>query len=69
MGDVINLNQARKTRERLEKTRRADANRLRFGRTRAERQREALEAENARKELDGKKKSPPEGGDGDESGS
>lgn len=70
MGDVINLNQARKARERQEKIRQADANRLRFGRTKAEKRRDGAEAEKSRRDLDGKKKSPPEGGDddGDEAG-
>lgn len=63
MGEVINLNQARKARERQEKARTADANRLRYGRTKAEKRREAAEAEKLRRELDGKRKSPPEGGD------
>jgi phage-related minor tail protein len=63
MGDVINLNQARKARERQEKTRQADANRVRFGRNKGEKLREASEAEKLRRELEGKKKSPPEGGD------
>jgi len=66
MGDVINLNQARKARERQEKGRQADANRLRYGRSKAEKLRETAEAEKSRRELDGKKKSPPEGGDNDE---
>jgi hypothetical protein len=60
---VINLNQARKARERQEKTRQADANRVRFGRNKSEKLREASEAEKLRRELEGKKKSPPEGGD------
>lgn len=63
MGDVINLNQVRKARERQEKTRQADVNRARFGRNKAEKQRESAEADKLRRELDGKKKSPPEGGD------
>lgn len=68
MGDVINLNQARKARQRQEKVRQADANRLRYGRSKAEKLRETAEAEKSRRELDGKKKSPPEGGDGNEAG-
>lgn len=68
MGDVINLNQARKARERQDKARQADANRLRFGRTKTEKQRETAEAEKLRRDLEGKKKSPPEGGDGNKAG-
>jgi len=66
MGDVINLNQARKARAKLQKSREADGNRLRFGRTKAERQRQEAEADKARRDLEGKKKSPPEGGDPNE---
>ncbi|MGE0153394.1 MAG: DUF4169 family protein [Reyranellaceae bacterium] len=62
MGDVINLNQVRKARERQEKARQADANRLRHGRSKAEKLRETAEAEKLRRDLEGKKKSPPEGG-------
>jgi len=36
MADIINLNQARKQRARAEKSARAEENRVRFGRTRAE---------------------------------
>jgi phage-related minor tail protein len=63
MGDVINLNQIRKARKRQEKTRHAEVNRVRFGRNKAEKQRESAEADKLRRDLDGKKKSPPEGGD------
>lgn len=45
MGDVINLNQHRKARVRREQARIAEENRLRAGRSKAERVREALEAE------------------------
>lgn len=65
MGDVINPNQARKARARLQKSREADGNRARFGRTKAERLRMDAEADRASRDLDGKKKSPPEGGDPD----
>ena len=63
MGDVINLNQARKARTKQVKAREAENNRARFGQTKVERQRNAAESEKARRELEGKKKSPPEGGD------
>ncbi len=45
MGDVINLNQHRKTRQRREQSRVAQESRARSGRTKAERTREAVEAE------------------------
>ena len=43
MGEVVNLRRARKAKARVESERQADANRLAFGRTRAER--EASDAE------------------------
>ncbi len=38
MGDVINLRQLRKQKARGEKDRKAEANRAKFGRTKAEKQ-------------------------------
>ncbi len=46
MGDVVGLGKARKARARAEDKSRAEENRVRFGRTRAER--EATEKEEAR---------------------
>ncbi len=56
MGDVINLNRARKTRAKVGQSAKADANRAAFGRTRAEKQ--ARAAEQARQDavLDGAKR-------------
>ena len=45
MSAPVNLNRARKARAREEARRRADANAARHGRTKAERQAEAAEAE------------------------
>ena len=58
MTDVVNLNQFRKNQRRAEKKRAAEENRVRFGRTRPER--EATDATRAArdKSLDGKKTSP-----------
>ena len=55
MTDVVNLNQFGKNQRRAEKKRAAEANRVRFGRTRAER--EAADATRAARNnsLDGKK--------------
>ncbi len=50
MGDVINLRRARKDKARGEKEKQAEANRLQFGRTKAERK-----LTDARNELAGKK--------------
>ncbi len=56
MGDVINLNRARKARAKVESGVKADANRAAFGRTKAEKQ--ARAAERARQDalLDGVKR-------------
>jgi hypothetical protein len=68
MGNVVNLNKARKRRARQQAEQQAAANRVRFGRTMEQKQRDAAaEAEAQRKldqlKLDGKKGSddfPPE---------
>ena len=52
MGEVVNLNKARKARDKAEAKRTADANRLTFGRSKAEKSlTEALNAK-AEKTLD-----------------
>ncbi len=48
----INLNQARKDRARADDKARADANAVKFGRTKAQRLLEAAQAEQARRRLD-----------------
>lgn len=54
MADApINLNRVRKTRARDAAQRQADANALRFGRTKAEREAEAARKALADKQLDG----------------
>ncbi len=59
MGDVINLNQYRKRRERSKSQRRAAENRARKGRTREETARRRHEAEQAGANLDSKRLSEP----------
>lgn len=59
MGDVVNLNRFRKTRERAERTKEAEANRVRFGRTKAEKLRDRQEVERGTQTLDGKKLDDP----------
>ena len=54
-GSVVNLNRARKARDRAEEKAQADANALKHGRTKAERLLEAARAEKARRALDGAK--------------
>jgi hypothetical protein len=56
MTEPINLNKARKARAKAEDKRQAAENRVRFGRTGAEKQVSKLEAEKARRALDQKKR-------------
>lgn len=53
MGDVINLNKVRKARAREEAAATAAANRVRFGRTGAEKSREKAEAQREARRLEG----------------
>jgi hypothetical protein len=53
MADPINLNKARKARAKAEKRAKADANVVKFGRTRAEKARDKAEAAKAKRDLDG----------------
>jgi len=55
MGDIVNLRRARKAKLRDDKHRKAEENRTRFGRTKAERQRVSLDAKKKTKDLDGKR--------------
>lgn len=55
MGDVVNLNRFRKMRDRTEREKVAEENRVRFGRTKAEKLRDRQERERRTSELDGKK--------------
>ena len=52
---IVNLNQFRKKRERAEAERRAAQNRVRFGRDKAERSREAREIDRGKKAIDDKR--------------
>ncbi|MCF6316172.1 MAG: DUF4169 family protein [Marinosulfonomonas sp.] len=52
MNEIVNLNQARKTRARDDKRIAADANAAKFGRTKAERIAQAARSDKARKMLD-----------------
>ena len=55
-GEIINLNRARKTRAKLARVADADANRVRFGRTRAERKAQDTEVGRREAVLDGAKR-------------
>jgi len=56
MAEIINLRQARKARARTEKLAAAEANRQKFGRTKAEKLKDAAEKSQAEKRLDGHKR-------------
>ncbi len=56
MAEIINLNKARKAKARVEKSARAQENRARFGRTKAEKQAEAAEKARIAKALDDSKR-------------
>ncbi|MDF8334772.1 DUF4169 family protein [Novosphingobium cyanobacteriorum] len=56
MAEVINLRQARKAKARGEAKVQAAANRALHGRTKGERQREAMDAARAERQIDGAKR-------------
>lgn len=53
MGEIVNLNKARKARDKAAAKHTAEANRLTFGRTRAERDAAKVERERDAMRLDG----------------
>jgi Domain of unknown function (DUF4169) len=55
MGDIINLKSVRKQRARDAKAQEADANRLKFGRRKTQKERDERNAAQAEKTLDGHK--------------
>ncbi|MEG3617429.1 DUF4169 family protein [Magnetovibrio sp. PR-2] len=55
MSDVVNLNKFRKTKARADKDKRASENRVKFGRTKAEKQAENTNQALIDKKLKGKK--------------
>ena len=55
MGEVVSFRRARKTRDRAEAVKVAEANRAKFGRTKAEREAEAIDAARIQRTLDGAK--------------
>lgn len=56
MSEIINLNRVRKARVRKQAAEQAAENRIRFGRTRSEREAIKLEQGRERKNLDGAKR-------------
>ena len=61
MAEVVNLRRARKERARAEAAKQADANRVAFGRTKAEKSLTAAERDLAARRIDGHKLEKPEG--------
>jgi len=53
MAEIVNLRQERRKRERTEASAVAAENRIRHGRTKAERERDRLAAEQSERKLDG----------------
>ena len=60
MSEVINLNRARKARDKVAAVRQAETNRVLFGRTKTEKRHDVAEAARIAKELDGKKTEHPD---------
>ena len=60
MADIVNLKRARKDKARHELEREAAANRLRFGRTKAQKTTDRNVAARSRRSLDGKQLLPDE---------
>ena len=56
MADIVNLNQARKTKAKSDDKVRAAENRAKFGRTKVEKTLEAARADKQRRDLDGAKR-------------
>ena len=59
-SDVVNLNRFRKARARDDKAKQAAENRVKFGRTKAEKQLAATEEQLASRRLDGLKRVEPD---------
>lgn len=55
MAEIVNLRRARKSRDHAQAEKDAEANRRKFGRTRAERKQKDAEAARAAREHDGRK--------------
>jgi len=59
-AEIVNLRRVRKAKERTDREARADVNRARFGRTKAERQGEAARSRLAERQLDAHKRGEPD---------
>ncbi|HEY0915178.1 MAG TPA: DUF4169 family protein [Solimonas sp.] len=60
MADIINLNKARKRKARADAEQQAAENRVRFGRTREQKEQEAAAEEEARRRMDGLRREKPQ---------
>jgi hypothetical protein len=60
MADIINLNKARKRKARADAERQAAENRVRFGRTRGQKEQDAAAEEEARRRMDGLRREKPQ---------
>lgn len=60
MAEIINLNKVRKAKARVAADKQAAENRVRFGRSKAQKQQDAAEAEALRRKLDSLRLDPPE---------
>ena len=60
MGEIIKFNQKRKEMARAEKEKKASENRVKFGRTKEEKQLEKSKTEKANRHLDGHKRDTEE---------
>jgi len=60
VAEIINLNKARKAKARVTAEKQATENRVRFGRSKAQKQQDAAEAEAMRRKLDSLRLDPPE---------
>ena len=58
MGEIVNLRGARKAAERAKAAVKADANRVRFGRTKAQKSADAADRDRAQRVLDGARREP-----------
>ncbi|MDT0507633.1 DUF4169 family protein [Novosphingobium sp. MMS21-SN21R] len=59
MAEIVNLRMARKAKARAEQQAEAQANRAKFGRTKAEKTRNRLDAERSARLLDGARRDEP----------
>ena len=56
MAEIVNLNRFRKAQKRLAEERQAEANRVKFGRSKTEKLNDRRQVEKLQQEIDGKKR-------------